>query len=192
MPYNNAPIERSDEIKGTSALPLARVKKIIAMDDEIGQCSTTGAFAISVATEIFIRYLTEQAYNVVKSERKPRRNIAYKDVATAISRIDNLEFLSDTVPKTKTYRQYREEKAREAAAQAASSSGATNGAGAENGSISIQDMMKNQQQNGNGVNGVNGSSHADGTDPSGPVAHRSAHQRTHSHPDPVRDIEMSG
>ncbi|KAL2438386.1 hypothetical protein ABEF95_008266 [Exophiala dermatitidis] len=190
MPYNNAPIEPSDEIKGTSALPLARVKKIIAMDDEIGQCSTTGAFAISVATEIFIRYLTEQAYNVVKSERKPRRNIAYKDVATAISRIDNLEFLSDTVPKTKTYRQYREEKAREAAAQAASSSGATNGVGGESGSISIQNMMKNQHEN--GVNGVNGSSPANGTQLDGSIAHRSAHQRTHSHPDPVRDIEMSG
>jgi hypothetical protein len=29
--------------------------------------------------EIFIRYLTEQAHNVVKAERKPRRNIQYKD-----------------------------------------------------------------------------------------------------------------
>jgi len=30
--------------------------------------------------EIFIRYLTEQPYNVVKSDRNPRRNIAYKDM----------------------------------------------------------------------------------------------------------------
>lgn len=29
---------------------------------------------------MFIRYLAEQAMNVVKSERKPRRNIQYKDL----------------------------------------------------------------------------------------------------------------
>ncbi|KIX08450.1 uncharacterized protein Z518_03106 [Rhinocladiella mackenziei CBS 650.93] len=186
MPYNNAPIEPPEEITGSSALPLARVKKIIAMDDDIAQCSNTAAFAISVATEIFIRYLTEQAHNVVKSERKPRRNIAYKDVATAISRNDNLEFLSDTVPKTKTYRQFKEEKAQEAAAKAASSASA-NGVNGDNGSVSIQTMMKNQQPN--GVGRVNGSHR---TMSGGSIAHRSAHSRTHSRPDPIRDIDMSG
>lgn len=102
--------------------------------------------------------------------------------ATAISRIDNLEFLSDTVPKTKTYRQFREEKAQEAAAKAASSAH-TNGINGEGGSNLIQSMMKSQYQN--GANAFDGR-------PTGPIAHRSAHQRTHSHPDPVRDIEMSG
>lgn len=29
---------------------------------------------------MFIRYLAEQALNVVKSEKKPRRNIQYKDM----------------------------------------------------------------------------------------------------------------
>lgn len=29
---------------------------------------------------MFIRYLAEQGYNVVKSERKPRRNMQYKDL----------------------------------------------------------------------------------------------------------------
>lgn len=32
---------------------------------------------------MFIRYLAEQALNVVKSERKPRRNIQYKDLGMA-------------------------------------------------------------------------------------------------------------
>lgn len=31
---------------------------------------------------MFVRYLAEQAHNVVKSERKPRRNIQYKDLGT--------------------------------------------------------------------------------------------------------------
>lgn len=34
--------------------------------------------------EEFLRYLTEQAFNVAKSESKPRRNIAYKDIGKSI------------------------------------------------------------------------------------------------------------
>jgi hypothetical protein len=32
--------------------------------------------------EMFIQYLAEQGHNVVKSERKPRRNIQYRDLCT--------------------------------------------------------------------------------------------------------------
>ena len=76
---------------------MARVKKILHIDEEIMACSNNGAFAITIATvgpecpcpaygsclwpqEMFIRYLSEQALNVVKSEKKPRRNIQYKDM----------------------------------------------------------------------------------------------------------------
>ncbi|KAL9113080.1 MAG: hypothetical protein Q9227_002692 [Pyrenula ochraceoflavens] len=72
-------------------------------------------YALTLAKELFIRYLTEQAHNVVKSERKPRRNLQYRDFANAVSRIDNLEFLSDTIPQTTTYRKFKEKKARDAA-----------------------------------------------------------------------------
>ena len=43
-------------------------------------CSNNAVFAIAVATEMFIFYMAEQAYNVVKSERRPRKNIQYKDI----------------------------------------------------------------------------------------------------------------
>ena len=33
---------------------------------------------------MFIRYLAEQALNIVKSEKKPRRNIQYKDMGESI------------------------------------------------------------------------------------------------------------
>lgn len=33
--------------------------------------------------------------------------------ATAVSRIDNLEFLADVIPKTTTYKQFKEKKAKE-------------------------------------------------------------------------------
>ena len=89
-----------------SCTAVARVKKIIAMDEDIAQCSNSAAFVISIATvsmpssypsgvadhveqEMFIRQLTEQAHNVVKSEKKPRRNLQYKDFGkTTTSALD--------------------------------------------------------------------------------------------------------
>ncbi|KAI9828060.1 MAG: hypothetical protein M1832_003587 [Thelocarpon impressellum] len=115
MPYNNAAIPPPREITGQASLPLARVKRIIHLDEDIGNCSNNAAFVITVATEMFIRYLAEQGQNVVRSERKPRRNIQYRDLANAVARIDNLEFLADVVPRTVPYKQYREKKSREAA-----------------------------------------------------------------------------
>jgi DNA polymerase epsilon subunit 4 len=61
---------------------VARVKKIIHADDEIANCSNNAAFAITAATELFLQYLVEQTQNVVKTEKKPRRNIQYKDVGS--------------------------------------------------------------------------------------------------------------
>ncbi|KAJ5894213.1 transcriptional regulator family: Histone-like TF [Penicillium taxi] len=106
-----------DEVTGQSALPISRIKKIIQLDDDVDLISNNATFVIAMATEMFIQYLAEQGHNVVKSERKPRKTIQYKDLATAVSHIDNLEFLADVIPKTTTYRQFKEKKAREAADQ---------------------------------------------------------------------------
>ncbi|KAH8696146.1 putative histone-like transcription factor [Talaromyces proteolyticus] len=103
----------TEEATGQSMLPLSRIKKIIQLDEDIAQCSHNATFLIAIATELFIQYLAEQGYNVVKSERKPRKTIQYKDLATAVSRIDNLEFLADVIPKTTTYKQFKEKRARE-------------------------------------------------------------------------------
>jgi hypothetical protein len=101
--------------------------------------------------------------------------------ATAISRIDNLEFLSDTVPKTKTYRQYREERAREAEAKAASG-GLLGGVNGDSGA-SVFDTMK--------AGHPNGGNETNGSPAVGSARPQSSHSRTHSHPDPIRDIVMS-
>lgn len=61
-------------------LPVARVKKIINADEDVGACSNNAAFVIALATEMFIQYFAEQTHTVVKTERKPRRNIQYRDV----------------------------------------------------------------------------------------------------------------
>ncbi|KAH7355016.1 histone-fold-containing protein [Rhexocercosporidium sp. MPI-PUGE-AT-0058] len=105
MPYNTAPIPPRKEATGTTQLPLSRVKKMIQVDSDIHACSNSAAFVITVATEMFIQYLSEQAHNVVRSEKKPRRNIQYRDLANAVAHHDNLEFLVDTVPKTMPYKE---------------------------------------------------------------------------------------
>ncbi|CAD6448526.1 68d33099-3ee7-4b94-9028-5cbbc179bcdc [Sclerotinia trifoliorum] len=100
MPYNNAAIPPRHEATGTTQLPLSRIKKIIGTDQDINMCSNNAAFVITLATEMFIQYMAESGHNVVKSERKPRRNIQYRDLSSAVSHIDNLEFLSDIIPRT--------------------------------------------------------------------------------------------
>ncbi|KAI4961672.1 hypothetical protein J4E86_000701 [Alternaria arbusti] len=103
MPYNNTPIAPNKEITGHVSLPLARVQKIIQADPERITTSKNAAFAIALATEMFIQHLATTTHNVVKAERKPRRNIQYRDVSSAISKTDNLEFLVDVAPRTSTW-----------------------------------------------------------------------------------------
>ncbi|KAJ9148986.1 hypothetical protein NKR23_g4496 [Pleurostoma richardsiae] len=111
MPYNTTPLPPRKEVTGQVQLPLSRVKKIVAVDQDINICSNNAAFAITVATELFIQYLAEQAQNMAKLERKPRRNIQYKDLANAVQHQDNLEFLEDTIPKMAPYKQIKDQAA---------------------------------------------------------------------------------
>ncbi|TQS39054.1 hypothetical protein Golomagni_00426 [Golovinomyces magnicellulatus] len=117
MPYNTSAILPSEEPTGTTQLPFSRVKKIIATDQDIQIMSNAGAFVITSATEMFIQHLAQEAHKVVKSERKPRRNIQYRDLATAISNHENLEFLVDIVPNTMTFKQVKEKKTLSSAAR---------------------------------------------------------------------------
>ncbi|KAF2682231.1 histone-fold-containing protein, partial [Lentithecium fluviatile CBS 122367] len=110
MPYNNTPIAPPKDISGQVSLPLARVQKIINADPERLHTSKNAAFAIAMATEMFIQHLATTTHNVVKTERKPRRNIQYRDIASAVAKTDNLEFLVDVVPKTMTYKEYKKRK----------------------------------------------------------------------------------
>ena len=172
--------------------------------------------------EIFIRYLTEQAYNVVKSERKPRRNIAYKDLcmpfalaliniltlcsqilAAAVSRIDNLEFLADIVPKTKTYKQFKEEAAQREEAKKAAVPGSgpfglpngTNGNAAPQPQPRTIDIMMAQQANGSNAPRTNGVLHAPTSSPTQPIHPSPMADRTlqiHAHPGPSEDVDMVG
>ncbi|KAG9231931.1 hypothetical protein BJ875DRAFT_486538 [Amylocarpus encephaloides] len=148
MPYNNSAIPpRRDgrDATGTPQLPMSRIKKMIMVDQDIQVCATSAAFTIAIATasnhdeqargcksdkypqEMFIQYMAEQGHNVVKSERKPRRNIQYRDLSNAVSRLDNLEFLTDIVPKTIPFKAAKATKAPAAGSTAINTSLPQNG-----------------------------------------------------------------
>ncbi|KAI1142073.1 hypothetical protein F5Y05DRAFT_409220 [Hypoxylon sp. FL0543] len=111
MPYNTTAIPPRKEVTGQTQLPLSRVKKIVSQDQDIAACSNNAAFVITLATEMFIQYLAGEGFNMARTERKPRRNIQYKDLAAAVAAKENLEFLEDVVPKTIPYKQIKAEAA---------------------------------------------------------------------------------
>jgi len=86
------------------------VQKIIHADPERLNVTKNAAFAIALATEMFIQHLATTTHNVVKTERKPRRNIQYRDVSSAIAKTDNLEFAVDVVPKTMLWKEAKKRK----------------------------------------------------------------------------------
>ncbi|CAK7263080.1 hypothetical protein SEPCBS57363_000386 [Sporothrix epigloea] len=100
MPHSSTTDSPRKEPTGQSQLPLSRVRKIVALDPDVALCSSNAAFVMTLATELFIEYLSSEAHNMVKLDRKPRRNVQYRDLASAVDRIDRLDFLQDTVPNT--------------------------------------------------------------------------------------------
>lgn len=121
-----------------------------------------------------------------------------------MSRIDNLEFLADIVPKTKTYKQFKEEaaqreEAKKAALPGSGPFGLPNGT---NGDAAPQpppqrtiNIMMAQQVNGLDGPITNGVLHAPTSSPTqsmhpSPIADRTL--QAHAHPGPTEDVDMVG
>lgn len=118
-----------------------------------------------------------------------------------MSRIDNLEFLADIVPRTKTYKQFKEEAAQREDAKKAAVSGpgpfglpnGTNGdAASQPPPARTIDIMMAQQANGSDASGTNGILHAPTSSPTQPMHPSPIADRTlqiHAHP-AAEDVEM--
>ncbi|KAG6887254.1 hypothetical protein C0992_013154 [Termitomyces sp. T32_za158] len=81
---------------GKSLLPFSRVQKIIKADKEIPIVAKDATFLISLATEEFIRRLTEAGKMVAERER--RATVQHKDIATVVRRVDEFLFLEEIIP----------------------------------------------------------------------------------------------
>ncbi|XP_022659291.1 nuclear transcription factor Y subunit gamma-like isoform X2 [Varroa jacobsoni] len=78
-------------------LPLARIKKIMKLDEDVKMISAEAPILFAKAAELFIMELTLRAW--VHTEDNKRRTLQRNDIAMAISKFDMFDFLIDIVPR---------------------------------------------------------------------------------------------
>jgi len=78
-------------------LPLARIKKIMKLDEEVKMISAEAPLLFSKAAEMFIHELSLRAW--IHTEDNKRRTLQRNDIAMAISKCDQFDFLIDIVPR---------------------------------------------------------------------------------------------
>ncbi|KAG8745313.1 hypothetical protein FRC10_008330 [Ceratobasidium sp. 414] len=79
--------EREDPDFKHPPLPLARIKKVMKSDPDVKM----------ISADVFISEVTARAYLV--AEQHKRRTLAKADVARALSKSDQFDFLIDIVPR---------------------------------------------------------------------------------------------
>lgn len=78
-------------------LPLARIKKIMKLDEDVKMISQEAPVVFARATEMFIQELTLRSW--IHTEENKRRTLQRNDIAMAISKFDQFDFLIDIVPR---------------------------------------------------------------------------------------------
>jgi len=78
-------------------LPLARIKKIMKLDEDVKMISAEAPMLFAKAAEIFIHELTMRAW--IHTEDNKRRTLQRNDIAMAIAKYDQFDFLIDIVPR---------------------------------------------------------------------------------------------
>jgi len=94
----------SEEIRNMSIadlkhqeLPLARIKKIMKLDEDVKMISAEAPVLFAKAAEMFIHELTMRAW--IHTEDNKRRTLQRNDIAMAITKYDQFDFLIDIVPR---------------------------------------------------------------------------------------------
>ncbi|OAX34296.1 hypothetical protein K503DRAFT_699010 [Rhizopogon vinicolor AM-OR11-026] len=93
------PVQREREL-GKSLLPFSRVQKIIKADKELPIIARDATFLISLATEEFIRRLSEACQKL--AEREKRTTVQQKDVASVVRRAEEFMFLEEIISFQRT------------------------------------------------------------------------------------------
>ncbi|KAJ1349825.1 hypothetical protein KIN20_005478 [Parelaphostrongylus tenuis] len=83
-------------------LPMARVKKVMRLDDDVRSqmISSDAPLLLAAASEMFIQELTLRAWQLVEEGR--RKTLQKSDIAAAASRFEHFDFLIDIVPREDT------------------------------------------------------------------------------------------
>ncbi|SNX84694.1 uncharacterized protein MEPE_03403 [Melanopsichium pennsylvanicum] len=98
QPKSTSCNSKSTGAKPSTLFPIARISRIIKADADVDICSKEATLLISIATEIFIRRFTDQAYTNAKQDQ--RKHVFYKDLSRAVQQSEWLEFLKQVVPNS--------------------------------------------------------------------------------------------
>lgn len=85
-----------ERVPGHTLLPATRLENILRADGESGPMSKEAQFALSIATEEFIKRFTKAGHQLASAEK--RNIISYRDMATIAAQSSSLKFLEDVVP----------------------------------------------------------------------------------------------
>nr|VWO97887.1 Vacuolar protein-sorting-associated protein 4 [Ganoderma boninense] len=78
-------------------LPLARIKKVMKSDLDVKMIAADAPILFCKACEIFIAEITARAFIIADSNK--RRTLSRADIAKALSKSDQFDFLIDIVPR---------------------------------------------------------------------------------------------
>lgn len=78
-------------------LPLARIKKVMKSDPDVKMIAADAPILFCKACEIFISEITARAFIIADSNK--RRTLSRSDIAKALSKSDQFDFLIDIVPR---------------------------------------------------------------------------------------------
>ncbi|KAH8115651.1 histone-fold-containing protein [Phellopilus nigrolimitatus] len=78
-------------------LPLARIKKVMKSDPDVKMIAADAPILFCKACEIFISEITARAFIVADANK--RRTLSRADIAKALSKSDQFDFLIDIVPR---------------------------------------------------------------------------------------------
>ncbi|KAH8105447.1 histone-fold-containing protein [Cristinia sonorae] len=78
-------------------LPLARIKKVMKSDPDVKMIAADAPILFCKACEIFIAEITARAFIIADSNK--RRTLSRADIAKAISKSDQFDFLIDILPR---------------------------------------------------------------------------------------------
>ncbi|KAI0751847.1 histone-fold-containing protein [Daedaleopsis nitida] len=78
-------------------LPLARIKKVMKSDPDVKMIAADAPILFCKACEIFIAEITARAFIIADSNK--RRTLSRADIAKALSKSDQFDFLIDIVPR---------------------------------------------------------------------------------------------
>lgn len=95
-------------------LPLARIKKIMKLDEDVKMISAEAPVLFAKAAQIFITELTLRAW--IHTEDNKRRTLQRNDIAMAITKFDQFDFLIDIVPRDDLKPPKRQEEVRQSVA----------------------------------------------------------------------------